>query len=258
MSIKSYNIGTREQVEHTLTRTAPVLSGADIYRSTGRTEERHWSGPWEALREMMEGLEASATARLSATLTRVADGEMGELAATWSYYEAGAGGGEGEKAPGSDREHPEYDMAVQTVQEPILTHPKWQSLGEDTLAAMKMVMDGYRMDEVVTLSNGKKSTLYEVLKGTQPKELLQCLLKGVTAYNSPHVVLTVRYKSDVVPAIATVGTIVGSVPGSFATPAGRNWYFHGPSWTMKGAELWVTEVYELSGPGGWDAFIYGS
>lgn len=262
MSIKQFNIATQEQVDYTLTRQAPVISGADLYRATGETEEKHWTGPWAELKTRFDALEASVYRRLSATLHRVADGEFAELSATWSFYTNGDGSTSESGAavqPGEDRDHPEYDLQVQTVQEPILTHPKWASLSEDTLTAMKMVMDGYKRTEKITLSDGKtQSTIYDVLKSVSPKDLLQLLLKGVTAYNSPHCVLTVRYKSTEVPAISTVGTIVQNVPGGFATPSGRNWYFHGPSWQMKGSELWITEVYELSGPGGWNSFIYGS
>lgn len=259
MSLKSYNITTQEQVEHVLTRTAPILAGADLYRATGRTEERHWTGPWEELRVMMETLPASLEARLQATLKRVADGELAELDATWNYYTQGdGGGGEEKKQPGEDRDHPEYDLAVQTVQEHILTHPKWAGLSVDQLSALKMVMDGYKLTEKLTLSDGERSTINDILQKTQPEELWRLLLQGVTAYNAPHCVLTVRYRSSAVPTIATVGQVVNAVPGGFSTPGGRNWYFHGPSWQMKGSELWVTEVYELSGPGGWNKFIYSS
>lgn len=262
MSITSYNIATQEQVDYTLSRSVPVIAGADLFRSTGETEEQHWTGPWQDLHARYLSLPYSYTRRLHATLRRVADGDFAELTATWSVYTTGDGStGEGEekKQPGQDRDHPEYDLQTSTVQEPILTHPKWAGCTEDQFTALKMVMDGYKRTEVITLADGKtKSSIYDILKPISPKELLQTILKGVTHYNAPHSVLTVRYRAEAVPAIATVGTIVSSVPGGFATPPGRDWYFHGPSWQMKGAELWVTEVYELSAPGGWNKFIYSA
>lgn len=264
MSIKDFNTTVQEQVDYTLSRSVPVIAGADLYRATGETEEKHWTGPWAEMRAVYDGLEYSVTRRLRATLKRVADGDFAELSATWTMYTTGDGvtgeDGKEKKQPGEDRSCPEYDLQTSTVQEPILTHPKWASLPEYQLEALKLVMDGYKRTSPFTYENGGKevkSTLYEVLKSVSPKELLQCILKGVTHYNAPHIVLTVRYRAEDVPSIATVGTIVSTVPGGFATPAGRDWYFHGPSWQMKGAELWVSEVYELSGPGGWNGFIYG-
>lgn len=260
MSIKEYNLSLQEQVDYTLTKNLPVIAGADLWRATGETEEQHWTGPWDVLKAKYDALPASYTRRLRAVLRRVADGETAELAATWSLYTSGDGqtGGDGEeqKQPGEDRDHPEYDLQTSTRQEPILTHPKWAGLTDDQIAALKMVMDGYKRTETITLSDGKSAKIYDVLKDLKPKELLQLIMKGVTVYNVPHTVLTVRYRAVEVPHIATAGTIVSSVPGGFATPAGRNWYFHGPSWQMKGSELWVTEVYELSGVGGVDPFIY--
>lgn len=263
--IKSYNLSLQEQVDYTLSKSLPIIAGADLYRSTGETEEKHWSGPWAEVKAQYDALEYSYLKRLRATLKRSADGEFGELTASWSMYqtgdgqtEPGSGSGEEKQQPGESRDVPEYDLQLQTVQEPILTHYKWNILNEDALLALKMLMDGYKRDEPILLKDGTKSTVGAVVDDISPPELVSKVLQGVTAYNSPHIVLTVRYKSVEIPSIATVGTIVTSVPGGFATPSGRNWYFHGPSWTMKGSELWVTEVYELSGPGGWDAFIYGS
>lgn len=260
--MKSYNITTQEQVDYVLTKNIPVISGADLWRATGETEEQHWTGPWQELKAKFDAFTATYTRRLRATLKRVADGETAELTATWSLYTTGdghGGGGEGEEEeppPGEDRDHPEYDLQTTTQQEPILTHPKWAGLTDDQISALKLVMDGYKRTERMTLEDGTKKTIYEILKPLKPKELLQLILKGVTVYNVPHTVLTVRYKAQAVPAIATTGSIVSSVPGGFATPAGRNWYFHGASWQMKGSELWVSEVYELSGVGGVDSFIY--
>lgn len=260
MSIKNINIKLREQVELTLTRQLPVVSGAELYRATGETESRAWSGPWEQMLALFEGLEYSYFRRLNATLRRVADGEFGELEATWTYYEAGDGSGEAgsEVQPGADRDHPEYDLQLQTVQEPILCHPKWAGLSDDKLTALKLLIDGYKMQEKFVRDDGSPVRIYDELKGAGLGDRVRLILKGVSAYNSPHVVLTVRYKGTVVPSIATAGSIVATVPGGFQTPPGRDWYFHGPSWSMKGAELWITEVYELSGPGGWNKFIYES
>ncbi len=263
--MKHYNITTQEQVDYTLSKQVPIIAGADLYRATGETEERHWSGPWDDMLALYKTLSYSNTRRLRATLQRVADGDFAELSATWTLYSTGdgqtggTGGAEDEKKPGEDRDHPEYDLQTSTVQEPILTHPKWASLEDAILEALKMVMDGYKRTTPFEIEiNGKKekSTLYDVLKPLKPKELLQCIIKGVTHYNAPHSILTVRYRATEVPYISTTGSIVASVPGGFATPSGRDWYFHGPSWQMKGSELWVTEVYELSGPGGWNKFIY--
>lgn len=262
--IKSYNLSLQEQVDYTISKTLPIIAGADLYRATGETEEKHWTGPWAEIKALYDALEYSNYKRLRATLRRTADGEFGELTATWSMYETGDGqsdpSGSGTAAqPGTSRESPEYDLQLQTVQEPILTHYKWAGLTDDSLLALKMLMDGYKRDEPLVLSDGTRSTIYTQLKKmTSATQRVKLILAGVTSYNCPHAVLTVRYKSTEVPAIATAGTIVPDVPGGFATPSGRNWYFHGPSWTMKGSELWVTEVYELSGPGGWDEFIYGS
>ena len=264
MAIKSYNITVQEQVKQVLRYRRPIITGADDYVETGESLEQAWTGPWAELEARMRAMRYSNTQRIDCTLTRIADGDMAELTVTTTYYTAspGGGGGSGEggeeaSKPGESKEHPAYEVQVQMVQEPILTHPKFQSLNADVLNALKMVMDGYKLSEKILCADGERRAIDEVLKST-PSPLTELVKHGLTHYLSPSITLTARYKAQSVPQLATAGQIVSSVPGGFGTPQGRNWFYGGPSVSMEGEQIIVSEVYQLSGVGGWDTNIYSS
>lgn len=240
-------------------RQAPVLVGSDTYRATGETLAQEWTGPWKELHTKMQQLPASMEQRLDATLTRQADGEYGTLRATWTYYTAATGeDGEQQEQPGSSREFPQYELTSSATQEPVLTHPKFATLDQDELRALKMLMDGYTHADKMTTAAGVRTTVGEALKNA-PQEAVELIEKGCTHYLCPQVVVTAKYEAAAVPAFAPVCSIVSTVPGPFPqATGGRNWLFEAPGVSLQNGKIQVSETYRLSGPGGWSTFIYGN
>jgi hypothetical protein len=69
-----------------------------------------------------------------------------------------------------------------------------------------------------------------------------------------------RYASNDVPDFSRAGTIIqtADLPGKPPTTIGdRNWLFVPPPYRRRGVILDITEMYWLSGPGGWPLPIYG-
>lgn len=261
MAILDYNTSLQEQVPMTHRRQAPVVYGEDLYKATGEQHSREWSGPWGEILRTMQELPASMSERLDATATRVADGDFGTLRATWTLYEfAGANGEDAatESPPGSSRANPQYEIQNSAVQEPILTHPKLAYLPLNYIKALKMLMDGYTLEDTIYDSGYQREvTIEELLENIPTPEAKTLILQGVTHYLSPQVVVTCRYAADTVPQFAQLCSIVTELPGPFPQPAGgRNWLFEGPSVSMDGPQIMVSETYRLSGPGGWSPFLY--
>ncbi|MBQ4594784.1 MAG: hypothetical protein IJA81_09135 [Akkermansia sp.] len=262
MGLIDYNVAVREQVYKVRRISRPVMAGkTDKYVATGDTLEQRWTGPWAELEAKMHGLAATEDRRLQATLTRLEDGDMSELQAVWTEYtlnddDAEGGGGTSFEVPGSSRENPSYSMQVTSVQEPLLTHSAYASESGETLTALKMLMDGYKETEIISKDEeGNLRTLGEVLAAADP-ELVKKIKKGQTHYMAPQVAVTARYKSSSIPA-TTESMKIASPPGGFGTPSGCNWLFLGAGADVQGEEIWVSETYLLSSPGGWDEEIYG-
>lgn len=258
MAIKDFNTSLQEQVEMSHRRQAPVLYGEDLYKATGESRSQEWSGPWEEILEKMQQLPATLTERLDATASRTADGAFGTLRATWTLYEFAGASGQADSPPGSSRDYPQYEVQTSAVQEPILTHPKLAYLPLNYIKALKMLMDGYTLeDKIYSEGHQAEMTIGEFLSEIPTPEATRLVLQGVTHYLSPQVVVTARYTANSVPQFATLCSVVDKVPGPFPAPAGgRNWLFEGPSVSMDGPQIMVSETYRLSGPGGWSEFLY--
>lgn len=260
MAIKDFNITLQESVAMTQRRQAPVVYGTDAYKATGEQRSQEWSGPWDEVLAQMAELPASLTERLDATASREADGEYGTLRATWSAYEyIGEAGAGADSAPGSSRACPAYEVQTSAVQEPLLAHPKLAYLPLNYLKALKMLMDGYTLaDTLYDEGYQAEVTIETLLKDIPTPEITRLVLQGCTHYLCPQVLVTCRYQASSVPQFAELCSVVDKVPGNFPAPTGgRNWLFEGPSYSMDGGQLQVSETYRLSGPGGWSDFLYG-
>lgn len=267
MGLIDYYVAVREQVHRVKRISRPVMAGkTDNYVATGDTEERRWTGPWSELADKMAGLEASESNRLQATLTRLDDGDISELQAVWTEYtlrdddaEGGSGSGE-DAAPGSSREAPAVSVQVTVTEEPLLTHPNYNFLTGDYLTALKMLMDGYKESDVLTDSRtGEPITLKQLLSevDTGDDNLVERVKKGQTHYMAPAVQVTCRYRANSMPELET-SLKVGQPPAGIPTPTGHNWLALVPGVDVQNGEIWVSETYLLSAPGGWDETIYGA
>lgn len=253
MSLKQYNITAKEQVTHSRTKRLPVIVGSDSYVDGGESQEWNFTGPWSAMLAKFNGLTGTLTERLDATLTRSADGKFGELRYTLTNYipaeEATQGDPDG-VLPGGGRENPSYDLTTSEASAPLLTHPNFENISGEGARAFKMLMDGYAASDMFDESR----TIGEVAEGASA-ELFKLVEKGVTEYLVQRVTLTARYKSS--SPVTDSGMAIKDPPGPLGKAAnGRNWLFVGATQNVQGREIWVTETYKLSGPGGWEKSLY--
>ena len=62
--MKSYNITAQESLEHTRTRTRPVITGQDAFVNGGDTETYHYTGPWATMLARFNSLDGTLTRRV--------------------------------------------------------------------------------------------------------------------------------------------------------------------------------------------------
>lgn len=253
MSIKSYNIGAKEQVAHSRTKRLPVIVGPDSYVDGGEVEEWNYNGPWSAMLAKFNGLTGSITKRLEATLTRSQDGAFGELRWTWTKFIKGSEGTSGDPEasfPGSQRDNPSYELTTSEANAPLLTSPKFASLSDEGLRAISMLLAGYAPTDMFD----EAQTIGDVAQAANA-ELYKYVVKGITDYIVPRVTLTARYKSS--NPVQTEAMTIQEPPGPFGKVKGdRNWLFVGGTQSYSNGEIWVTETYKLSGPNGWEEGLY--
>jgi hypothetical protein len=150
-------------------------------------------------------------------------------------------------------------FSVTVAEEPLLTHPNYNFLTGDYLTALKMLMDGYKESDVMTDSrNGEPITLRQLLSevDTGDDNLVERVKKGQTHYMAPAVQVTCRYRASTMPKLGT-SLKIGQPPSVIPTPPNHNWLALVPGVDMQNGEIWVSETYLLSAPGGWDTTIYG-
>lgn len=253
MSLKQYNIAAREQVEHSRTKQRPVISGQDSYVPGGDTETYRYTGPWAAMLSRFNALDGSLTRRLEATLTRSVDGNFGELDYTYTTYipaKEAVNADPESTMPGSAADNPCYDLTTSEASVPILLSPLAENLTDEGARALKMLIDGFAPTDMFD----DTQTIEEVAKAANEK-LYEKVSKGISEYLVQRVTLTARYKSA---SPVTGGAMqIKDPPGPFGKAGnGRNWLFLGATQNMSNGEIWVTETYKLSGPGGWDEDLY--
>lgn len=247
-------MATIEQVQRSY---CVVHDGKGEPVSGGYTEET-WEGSWAEMCAYADREAASGGERwsITATVTR----KPGNLAECRIRRQAMDGKEEFEM-PGSSRSNPQYSLSATSVPQPILTHKLAESYSGEKLDALKRLVNGGCMGTKIDVSKEgqpfTQKTIQSII-GDDTSKLIEKLKKGVTSFNSPQVVVQVRYK------VKDPGTVsyqkcctIASPPGPFKSPGGNfNWLCLGTSVEGAGREWQVTESYMLSGPDGWDKDIY--
>lgn len=253
MSLKSINISALEQVEHTITKRLPVITGQDSFVDGGRSEDWHFSGPWSVMLERFNKLTGTVTKRLTATLTRTADGAFGELRYTITDYIKNTEATQGDpdsSLPGSTRENPSYELTTSEASAPLLTAPQYAKISGEAAQAFSMLMTGYAPTDLFDDTR----TIQDVAEPASA-ELFALVQKGVTEYLVQRVTLTARYRAS--SPVDAPAMVIKAPPGPFgAVQEGRNWLYLGATQSYSNGEFWVTETYKLSGPGGWEEGLY--
>lgn len=164
----------------------------------------------------------------------------------------------------------EQSLEGSVSDEPILTHPNCEGLGDDKLEYFKAIQDGARLWEKVTELNEdgsiklykgqpKQKTLRELTLGLGEKEkaIGRLLLQGVQSYRCPGA--TWREKRIAKSSEVNLGGLGSiSTPKGAPSAKGRDWLMIGKSLSKNpDGRTWTIEtIYEMSGPKGWDKSLY--
>lgn len=258
-NIVYYNIALRETVGRELRRTR---AQAEAYTSaTGYSKVTPYVGRWEEVVALMDEI-CSAPADAYAVTCEATGIEAGlaELRVTEEEYERPSGdeGGEQEDEIGTEGQ-PAYSGSTSASMEPLLTHPMFESIDDesDEMRALKAVIDGH--DECELISDEKSSAgtrrIKDLITSAAGRKALKFLRKGIMNYYCPRSEVTARWRGASNPY--TVGAIISQPPGSVVkTPSGYNWMVTSVGTDKQGDEVWQSASFQLSSPGGWNRELY--
>lgn len=238
--------------------------------STGCKTVRVYTGLYSDMVALAASLFGAAGEQGSTQTTWEAastEGPMGELRVTTEEFripidnsnpssgsgDGGGGGGGGSTSssgdtPGESPDYPEVSIQAQTVEEPIFLHPKFADIDDEALTGLRMMMNGASEEELVTLVDGKKTTVGK-LAAREPK-LKKLIKKGITHYLMPHTVVNIRHKGRNPGGEAGK---CGHISGLPKAAAGLRWMCIGTGIEKCGPEVYSTSVWEL---GIWPKEIY--
>lgn len=263
-----YNISVRKTAEEDWTYRKDA--GESYSEATGERHEENFQGPLDELKAKAVAAVGAADATEAVTAeVRKVSANYGELRVTTELYRRpGAAddddGGEDEPDDGSEgaelgsEEEPVYSGGQSTVPVSILCHPKFAELPERELRALKAMMDGQDehsllVDDEGNATGGKR--IKDMITSEAGRKAMGYIRKHVYEWNEPHAEATARWKSR--SNRYTVNDIVATVPGSvMKTPQGYNWRVANVGVEEQGGVTWQTATFVLSGPGGWDEYLY--
>ncbi len=260
------NFTVREAAERQRAwRSAP---GKEYSEATGERETIKYTGPWSELVALaQQAIDASEDSQDTTCELDRQEGGVCELRVTVEDYSkpsAGAGGeDEGEEGPDTPTEdtlgtqdNPTYTMSSCLVQVPILVHPKFADIAGLELRALKAMLDG--QDEYALLDDdagtgGKR--IIDCITSDAGKKAAKYINKGIYYWNDVSTEATARWKGG--SNSYTTGTIE-TPPGGFRAGQGRNWLCSGSGVEKNGGEVWNTASFRMSGPAGWDTYLYSN
>ncbi|NBW14648.1 MAG: hypothetical protein EBR82_42280 [Caulobacteraceae bacterium] len=190
----------------------------------------------------------------SKSVTRDAAGAI-RTSYTYDHVTGGDGGG-----GGSDNVTVEIIGAVQS--EPIETHPNYG--GGDKPESAYIKREGLKIIQDAIHTAGKKfKDIEDEVRGTgsdvkRSESLYGYLAAGVTSYYVPTVVVRKTYVSAGPGSLSGVGKI--RPPNCTLPPLPKKVNFlliNVSSRGIPGGLFQVTEEYQMSGPNGWDSWLYG-
>jgi hypothetical protein len=151
----------------------------------------------------------------------------------------------------------EFVASVRTV--PIEAHPNFG--GSQISAGGFIQPEDIKLIKDTILTPGKKfdDIADSLISGQTSKcrSLYGYLTSGIESYYVPSLVVRKTYQASAPPSSAKVGKIAS--PGTIVPGAASGATFLLINISARGfsGSYTVTEEYEMSGPGGWDTFLYG-
>lgn len=194
----------------------------------------------------------------------VANFSGGLMTVTCKYA---AGGETGEFNFDDESSTGRTEMAISVSEEPIETHSRYASLSdEDRLKIQELKAGRYK---ALPAEVGQPTKYIQKVDGEGVKEITFAdelaaelagkITKGFTSYLEPNQIYRVTVVSNNEVSAAKLNKVgkITSAPGAPEVGGGRNWLFMGVNSTEEGGAFTHTYEFRLSGPGGFDADIYG-
>ena len=145
-----------------------------------------------------------------------------------------------------------YSISGTASQEPLATHPFFQPTGKWAVTDDEWKKWDKWQKEGTDIAS---ETLSSYSEGFQ--KFIELSLRGFTDYLQPRVSIRVTDANTTVPTLAEIGKIA-SPSKAPVLPDGANWLLTGVDGSEDADKNWeVTREYMSSGPGGWNADIYG-
>ena len=141
----------------------------------------------------------------------------------------------------------EYINTLRTV--PIEAHPNFAERFL-TAADKKKIKDAVQVPD-------RSPDFEDATDRARAISLFGYLISGIESYYEPSLVIRKTYTAASPPAARRIGKIASPgvpVPGA---PAGANFLLLSVTARGTPGNYQITEEYEMSGPGGWDTFLYG-
>jgi hypothetical protein len=146
-----------------------------------------------------------------------------------------------------------YSVSGTASQEPLATHPFFQANGKWAVTEGEWKKWDKWQKEGTDIA-----TLTLTSEGVGFQKFIKLFLAGFTDYLQPRVSIRVTDANTTEPNLSELGKIA-SPPKAPTLSDGANWLMTGCDASEDADKNWeVTREYMSSGPGGWNADIYGS
>ena len=145
-----------------------------------------------------------------------------------------------------------YSISGTASQEPLATHPFFQPSGKWAVTDAEWKTWDKWQKEGTDIANETLTSL-----GAGFQKFIELSLRGFTDYLQPRVSIRVTDANTDEPDLDQLGKIA-SPSKAPVLPDGANWLLTGVDGSEDADKNWeVTKEYMSSGPGGWNADIYG-
>jgi hypothetical protein len=227
------------------------------YEQPGRTTTTDKDGKRILTVTFIGDAEAPAPSDVSGTQRSksVTKDVAGQIRTQYQYEEDATG----DPVPGTGFQPAQVEVvsAVRTV--PIEAHPNFGGEGRGgfvTAAGKKIIRDA------INVPDKKFSDIETEIRDSgsevpRARSLYGYLLDGITSYYEPSLVIRKTYQASSPPSAGRVGKIANPGVSIAGVPQGATFLLVNVSARGQSGAYTVTEEYEMSGPGGWDTFLYG-
>lgn len=219
-----------------------------VYEQPGRTQVENKSGQKTLTITYVGDAIATAPTISNASLasTTVVTAEAGTVRTTFQYDLTAAGS---VTSAGGNIVGIEFVGSLRTV--PLQAHPRYVNL---TAEEQKEVKDF--VQNPISGSKALPAAWSSFAGVTEMSELATKLLEGQESYYEPSVILRKTFFSSSLPSGSKLGKIKDPAIYYGAQPTDADWLLVSVSARGQSGSYTVTEEYELSGEGGWDADLY--